>query len=65
MPETHADAKRPGSPGGAPHEPPAATPVPVLRAAHLLGAAGIVHIEHHGQIYTLRRTRNGRLLLTK
>ena len=39
--------------------------VPVLLASHLLGATGIVHIEHAGQIYTLRRTRNGRLLLTK
>jgi hemin uptake protein HemP len=31
----------------------------------LLGPNGIVWIEHDGEVYTLRRTRAGRLILTK
>lgn len=53
-------------------EPRAATdaprdpdPVPLLAARQLLGPRGIAHIEHEGQIYTLRLTRNNRLILTK
>jgi hemin uptake protein HemP len=36
-----------------------------ISAAELLGPDGIVCIEHDGQLYTLRRTRAGRLILTK
>jgi hemin uptake protein HemP len=36
-----------------------------VTSAELLGARGIVGIEHNGQLYTLRRTRHGRLILTK
>jgi len=39
--------------------------VPLLAARQLLGARGIAHIEHDGQVYTLRLTRNNRLILTK
>jgi hemin uptake protein HemP len=38
---------------------------PRLIAADLLGQDGIVQIEHEGAIYTLRLTRNNRLILTK
>ncbi len=35
-------------------------------SAHaLLGARGILRIEHRGELYTLRITRNDRLILTK
>jgi hemin uptake protein HemP len=46
----------------------AETPPPgprVISSKELLGEAGLVHIEHDGEIYSLRRTRNGRLILTK
>jgi hemin uptake protein HemP len=36
-----------------------------ISAAELLGRAGVVRIEHQGELYTLRRTRLGRLILTK
>lgn len=36
-----------------------------VSAADLLGRAGVVRIEHQGELYTLRRTRLGRLILTK
>jgi hemin uptake protein HemP len=34
-------------------------------AQALLGARGILRIEHRGEVYTLRITRNDRLILTK
>ena len=34
-------------------------------ARELLGERGILRIEHAGDIYTLRITRNNRLILTK
>jgi hemin uptake protein HemP len=36
-----------------------------VSAAELLGRGGVVRIEHEGELYTLRRTRLGRLILTK
>ena len=36
-----------------------------VRARDLLGPDRILRIEHDGQIYTLRITRNDRLILTK
>lgn len=35
------------------------------RSAELLGSHGELIIEHAGQEYRLRRTRNGKLILTK
>lgn len=34
-------------------------------ARELLGTARTLQIEHNGQVYTLRLTRNDRLILTK
>ncbi len=61
-----------------PDSPPAVPPVPAaaaartlpprpvrVRFADLAGAAVEVEVEHDGQIYRLRRTRSGKLLLTK
>lgn len=36
-----------------------------ISSRELLGTGGIVRIEHAGELYVLRRTRNGRLILTK
>ena len=36
-----------------------------LQAREMLGPKGVVQIEHEGEIYTLRLTRNNRLILTK
>ena len=36
-----------------------------LDAREMLGPKGVVQIEHEGEVYTLRLTRNNRLILTK
>jgi len=36
-----------------------------VRASDVMGPRGILQIEHEGEIYTLRVTRNNRLILTK
>lgn len=36
-----------------------------VRASEMLGPRGLLQIEHEGEIYTLRLTRNNRLILTK
>jgi hemin uptake protein HemP len=36
-----------------------------VRARDLLGSERVLRIEHEGQVYTLRITRNDRLILTK
>jgi hemin uptake protein HemP len=39
--------------------------VRVVSASELLGSARTLQIEHKGAVYTLRLTRNDRLILTK
>jgi hemin uptake protein HemP len=39
--------------------------VRTLSARHLLGDGRVLRIEHEGEIYTLRLTRNNKLILTK
>jgi len=46
-------------------DPTAAEAVRIVEAARLLGERGILRIEHRGELYTLRITRNDRLILTK
>ncbi|HEX4987074.1 MAG TPA: hemin uptake protein HemP [Burkholderiales bacterium] len=36
-----------------------------LPSRELLGGGNELHIEHNGEIYTLRQTRQGKLILTK
>jgi hemin uptake protein HemP len=43
----------------------ASTGVRRVRASEMMGPRGILQIEHEGEIYTLRVTRNNRLILTK
>ncbi len=44
---------------------PQAVPVPVHDARHLTGPAGLAQIVLDGQVYALRITRAGKLILTK
>lgn len=57
----------PGSPvpAGGPAEEARDRRVAAISARELLGPRGVVHIDHEGEIYTLRLTRNNRLILTK
>lgn len=49
----------PATPGGKTHG------LRTVRARDLLGSERVLRIEHEGQVYTLRITRNDRLILTK
>ncbi len=62
MPEGSAEDKGAKSAGVAVD---ARDAIRTVSASELLGRAGVVRIEHEGEIYTLRRTRLGRLILTK
>ncbi|MEX5924513.1 hemin uptake protein HemP [Providencia hangzhouensis] len=37
----------------------------VIESQQLLGPAGKVSIQHNGELYQLRQTRTGKLILTK
>jgi hemin uptake protein HemP len=39
--------------------------IKVWQSADLFGKARIVQIEHHGEVYQLRITRQGKLILNK
>ena len=54
------DARREGRPTDA-NEPGIET----VKAKELLGERGLLRIDLNGELYTLRLTRNGRLILTK
>jgi len=43
----------------------ATTAVQTVSSYDLLGERGLLRIEHDGEYYTLRLTRNNRLILTK
>lgn len=47
----------PGPPGGL-------APIKEVASSDLLGRSGELHIRHEGRLYRLRRTRQGRLILT-
>lgn len=50
----------------APQTPAGAHPTPrMIPSKQLLGAQGQLHIEHQGERYVLRITRQGKLILTK
>lgn len=58
-----------------PNQPKSETPVPNvpgaitesqrINSATLFSAGDVVLIHHRGTLYTLRKTRNGKLILTK
>ena len=60
---TTQDPKRAGPCGGS--DAKGRPTVRLVRAKELLGPAGMLRIDHEGEIYTLRITRNDRLILTK
>lgn len=37
----------------------------IIPSRDLLGQSNVITIEHEGMLYTLRATRNGKLILTK
>lgn len=43
----------------------ASSSVQTISSRDLLGERGLLRIEHEGEFYTLRLTRNNRLILTK
>ena len=57
MPHMHEACKTP-----APAQPPADEPI--LESRELLGPREEVLIRHEGRIYRLKRTRQGKLILT-
>lgn len=60
-------AGNPVSMSGANAEPKlnGAMPRRMTSTRELLGGGNEVHIEHNGEIYTLRQTSKGKLILTK
>jgi len=64
MADTDREAPSPPRAGPGPAAEGAA-PVRRIHSRELLGAAAELEIEHAGQIYRLRRTSLGKLILTK
>lgn len=60
-----ATRDRPSSRADAGPQARGAAPVRRIHSRDLLGAAAEIEIEHAGQIYRLRRTSLGKLILTK
>jgi hemin uptake protein HemP len=58
-------ARRAASGDHVPTTDSAKTRPPLVSSRDLLGGEALLRIEHNGEIYTLRITRNGRLILTK
>lgn len=59
----HLDRSAPApTPGRDRHE---GTALRRVRSDELLAAGQALHIEHDGNLYILRRTSNGKLILTK
>jgi len=54
-----------GLPDSAPKSGAAGRRPRTVSSTELLGDDGLLGIEHEGELYILRRTRNGRLILTK
>lgn len=54
-----------GATGACARRPPAESAVRTVDAIALLGPSGLLRIDLAGEIYTLRLTRNHRLILTK
>jgi hemin uptake protein HemP len=61
--------KRNIPPGPTPDAPSAAADAPAtlprVTSRELFGAASVLLIDHEGETYSLRRTRLGKLILTK
>ncbi|HGM9879296.1 TPA: hemin uptake protein HemP [Proteus mirabilis] len=46
------------------HENKSST-IPSINSMELLGKSGVVYIQHNGELYQLRQTKAGKLILTK
>ena len=60
-----ADRQPPSAPAATPALVPAGRPARQIDSATLLGPRGEVFIVHHEQVYRLRVTAQGKLILTK
>ena len=56
---------QPKSEGSSTNLPRASTESQRINSATLFSAGDVVLIHHQGPVYTLRKTRNGKLILTK
>ena len=56
---------QPKSEGSSTNLPRASTESQRINSATLFSAGDVVLIHHQGTVYTLRKTRNGKLILTK
>jgi hemin uptake protein HemP len=61
---TPLPATRPMTPSGTPNAPQFSGDRPLI-SEQLLGASNEVKIQHNGELYSLRRTRLNKLILTK
>lgn len=50
---------------GADHAVPQSRRTSVIDSAALLADSKLIHIQHRGELYSLRETRLGKLILTK
>lgn len=50
---------------GVESEPETSVVAPRMTSESLLGERGELKIQHNGELYSLRRTRHGKLILTK
>jgi hemin uptake protein HemP len=62
---THPQTTIPPSPRSQSDAAGAAMRVDVVDSADLIANGKLVYIQHRGEIYTLRQTRLGKLILTK
>ena len=64
MPSINKDQSTPQRPEADPGTP-ASEDRSIIESGDLIGRDGTIRILHSGEIYTLRVTRNNRLILTK
>lgn len=60
-----SSTQQPGFKVAPEHAQPAQLTTAIIPSRDLLGQSNVITIEHEGMLYTLRATRNGKLILTK
>ena len=62
---SHSYNRIPGGPAAKPHDPGGPAAIAPIQSASLLQGRDAISIEHNGRLYQLRRTKQGKLILTK
>ena len=63
---SHSHNRIPGGPSARPDaDPGVSAAIPPIQSASLLQGRDAITIEHNGRLYQLRRTKQGKLILTK